>query len=110
MILVEDPAHSDFIHVRELIMCQCLEELVSLTHTEHYHNMRMGKLKSKLPKSRPESFMLCDENYDETIEDMQTKLVNDMNEKEEHLRQDFVNQVKTAEATLKEKEYMVKKN
>ncbi|KAI8886075.1 Septin-domain-containing protein, partial [Backusella circina FSU 941] len=106
---VEDPKHSDFIHVRELIMGQCLEELVSLTHTEHYHNMRMGKLKSKLPKDRPDSFMLCDEKYDETMEDMQTQLVNDMNKKEENLRQQFVQQVKTAEGTLKEKEYQLEK-
>ncbi|KAI8985824.1 Septin-domain-containing protein [Pilobolus umbonatus] len=100
---VEDPRHSDFIHLRELIMSHCLEELIDFTHTIHYAEMRAGRLTGTEGR-RPDSILLCDEFHDENMKQLHEFMLKEMSDKEEALKQQFLLKVKEAENALRVKE------
>ncbi|KAF7723934.1 septin 2 [Apophysomyces ossiformis] len=98
---VENPDHCDFIHLRELLMTHCLHELTDLTHHHHYHAHRARRLRGP---DRPESLLMCDEEYDSRIENMKSDLKQEMLSKEEDMRQQFVQKVRETEQVLKQRE------
>ncbi|KAI7863430.1 septin [Spinellus fusiger] len=100
-VQVENPAHCDFVHLRELLMAHCLHDLVQLTHHHHYHTHRAGLL---CGPDRPPSLLICDEEYDQHMENCKTTLYQDMTSKEEAMRQHFVQRVKETEQSLKKRE------
>ncbi|KAG2223542.1 hypothetical protein INT45_000862 [Circinella minor] len=98
---VENPAHCDMIHLRELLIIQCLHELSDLSHHHHYHGYRTSLLRKD---GRRESFMKCDEEYDERMDQLKKNSEQAMSQREEEMRQQFVELVQTTEDDLKRRE------
>ncbi|KAI9488845.1 Septin-domain-containing protein [Zychaea mexicana] len=98
---VENPEHCDMVHLRQLIMIQCLHELSDLSHDHHYHGYRTRLLRSQ---GRTDSFMKCDENYDEQMEQLKNENDQAMSQREEEIRQQFVQLVQTTEDDLRRRE------
>ncbi|KAG0041683.1 hypothetical protein BGZ83_001446, partial [Gryganskiella cystojenkinii] len=101
VVEVENPEHSDFIHLRELLMSTCLHDLVETTHTIHYHRHRGDALRAA---GRPISILECDETYESQIEG--TKQINKqaLEQREESIRLLFVQKVQEKEAELRQRE------
>ena len=94
------------IHLRELLIIQCLHELADLSHHHHYHGYRTRLLRKD---GRRESFMKCDEEYDERMDQLQKNNEQTMGQREEEMRQQFVELVQTTEDDLKRREREVYK-
>ncbi|KAI9203170.1 cell division control protein 3 [Polychytrium aggregatum] len=101
VVEVENEKHCDFIHLRNLLISQNLQDLIETTHSIHYAQYRSTQIRGK---GRPESFLACDDAYDSRIEVAQRNLADDMHRKEEAMRQMFVQKVREKEASLRERE------
>ncbi|KAF9156365.1 Septin-6 [Linnemannia schmuckeri] len=101
VVEVENAEHSDFVYLRELLMSTCLHDLVETTHNVHYHRHRGDALR-KL--GRPVSILECDETYDSQIEGTKSQNKQEMDRREEEIRQMFVQKVKEKEIALRERE------
>ncbi|KAF9913642.1 Septin-8 [Lobosporangium transversale] len=101
IVEVENAEHSDFVHLRELLMSTCLHDLVETTHTVHYHRHRGDALRAK---GRPISILECDDSYESQISGTKIKNKEELNRKEEEIRQLFVQKVKEKETELRERE------
>lgn len=99
--IVENAEHSDFVYLRELLMSTCLHDLVETTHNVHYHRHRGDALR-KL--GRPVSILECDDTYDSQIEGTKSQNKQEMDRREEEIRQMFVQKVKEKEIALRERE------
>ncbi|KAI8140454.1 Septin-domain-containing protein [Fennellomyces sp. T-0311] len=98
---VENPAHCDMVHLRELLINQCLHELAEIAHDHHYHGYRARLLRQH---RRHESFMMCDEGYDERMAQLKSESEQAMSQREEEMRQQFVELVRTTEDDLRRRE------
>ncbi|KAJ3357875.1 hypothetical protein HDU91_005367 [Kappamyces sp. JEL0680] len=78
---VENPLHSDFVHLKNLLI-----------------SYRGVKIRGK---GRPESFLACDELYESNIENAKRNLQDEMQKKEEAMRQRFVTKVREKEQELR---------
>jgi len=78
-----------------------MQDLIETTHNIHYAAYRSGTIKTK---GRPDSFLACDEFYETRIETAKKSLAEDMQRKEDEMRQMFVQKVREKEASLREKE------
>ncbi|KAF9182396.1 Septin-6 [Haplosporangium sp. Z 767] len=101
VVEVENAEHSDFVYLRELLMSTCLHDLVETTHNVHYHRHRGDALRLM---GRPVSILECDETYDTQIEGTKLKNKQEMERREEEIRQMFVQKVKEKEVALRERE------
>ncbi|KAG0254141.1 Septin-6 [Mortierella polycephala] len=101
VVEVENAEHSDFVYLRELLMSTCLHDLVETTHNVHYHQHRGDALRLM---GRPVSILECDETYDTQIEGTKLKNKQEMERREEEIRQMFVLKVKEKEVALRERE------
>ncbi|KAI8371508.1 Septin-domain-containing protein [Radiomyces spectabilis] len=101
-VQVENPDHCDFVYLREMLMIHCLHELSDITHDHHYHAYRAHQLTGG--EERPQSLLKCDEEYDARIDTMKSTLVNEMSQREEEIRQQFVQKVRETEQILKNRE------
>ncbi|KAK5815704.1 septin [Linnemannia elongata] len=101
VVEVENAEHSDFVYLRELLMSTCLHDLVETTHNVHYHRHRGDALR-KL--GRPVSILECDDTYDSQIEGTKSQNKQEMDRREEEIRQMFVQKVKEKEIALRERE------
>ncbi|KAF9173956.1 Septin-6 [Mortierella sp. AD011] len=101
IVEVENTEHSDFVYLRELLMATCLHDLVETTHNVHYHRHRGDALRAK---GRPLSILECDDTYESQIEGTKSKNKEDMERKEEEIRQKFVLKVKDKETEIRERE------
>ncbi|KAI1299794.1 Septin-6 [Mortierella claussenii] len=101
VVEVENPEHSDFVHLRELLMSTCLHDLVETTHNVHYHRHRGDALRGK---GRPVSILECDDSYDSQIEGAKLRNKADLDHQEGQIRQMFVQKVKDKEIELRERE------
>jgi septin family protein len=99
---VENPLHSDFPHLSKLLLSTNLSDLIDQTHTIHYANYRSTQIRGL--KTRPDSFLACDEQYVEKIENAKKSVVDDMQKKEDEMRGVFVAKVREKEANLRERE------
>ncbi|CAG5094257.1 Oidioi.mRNA.OKI2018_I69.XSR.g13394.t2.cds [Oikopleura dioica] len=114
-VQVENDAHCDFVHLREMILRTNLEDLRSTTHTKHYELHRRNKLREMgfnddaqsnnfnlqagLP-NRTRNLALLQEVY----ENKRVEHQRNMQDKEDEMRQTFVARVKEKENELKEAE------
>ncbi|KAG0275294.1 Septin-6 [Linnemannia exigua] len=101
VVEVENAEHSDFVYLRELLMSTCLHDLVETTHNVHYHHHRGSALR-KL--GRPVSILECDDTYDSQIEGTKAQNKQEMERREEQIRQMFVEKVKEKEIALRDRE------
>ncbi|KAJ3053098.1 Septin-6 [Rhizophlyctis rosea] len=101
VVEVENEAHSDFVHLRELIIRTNLQDLIETTHIIHYAQFRSSRIRTK---GRPESFLACDEFYESRIDNAKKTLQDEMQRKEDEMRQMFVAKVREKEASLRERE------
>ncbi|KAI9311977.1 Septin-domain-containing protein [Dichotomocladium elegans] len=101
VVEVENPLHSDMVHLRRLLIEECLHELGDITHQRHYHEYRADKLETD---GIQDSLMKCDDDYDAVIDDMHRKLTMEMSEREEVIRKKFVDLVQATEDDLKLRE------
>jgi septin family protein len=95
---VENPLHCDFVYLRELLISTNMQDLIDATHNIHYATFRGIKIRGK---GRPESFLACDELYESNIENAKRNLQDDMQKKEEAMRQRFVAKVREKEQELR---------
>jgi septin family protein len=95
---VENPEHCDFIHLREMLIGTNMQDLIETTHSVHYATYRARKIR---PGGRPESFLACDEKYETSIQSAKKNLQEDMQKKEEQMRQRFVAKVREKEQELR---------
>ncbi|KAI8902090.1 Septin-domain-containing protein [Globomyces pollinis-pini] len=95
---VENPLHCDFVHLREMLISTNMQDLIDTTHSTHYAAYRGVKIRGK---GRPESFLACDEFYESRIENAKRSLAEEMQKKEEAMRQRFVGKVREKEQTLR---------
>ena len=75
-----------------------LQDLIDTTHAIHYLQYRALKIRGK---GRPESFLACDEFYESRIENAKRSLAEEMQRKEDAMRQRFVAQVREKEQSLR---------
>ncbi|KAJ3276867.1 hypothetical protein HDV01_002922 [Terramyces sp. JEL0728] len=98
---VENPLHCDFVHLRELLIGTNMQDLIDTTHSIHYATYRGQKIRGN---GRPESFLACDDFYESRIENAKRNLADEMQKKEEAMRQRFVAKVREKEQSLRERE------
>lgn len=88
-------------YLRELLLATCLHDLVESTHGIHYHGHRAKALR---PHGRPASILECDDSYESQIEGNRVQARQDMDRKEDEVRQTFIEKVKEKEAALRQRE------
>jgi septin family protein len=98
VVEVENPLHCDFIYLRELLISSNMQDLIDTTHSIHYASFRGVKIRGK---GRPESFLACDDFYESNIENVKRNLQDEMQKKEEAMRQRFVAKVREKEQELR---------
>ncbi|KAJ1566692.1 hypothetical protein HK096_000669 [Nowakowskiella sp. JEL0078] len=101
VVEVENEKHSDFVHLRELLIRTNLQDLIETTHTVHYAQYRASKIRTK---GRPDSYLACDDLYDSRVENARRYHAEDMQKREDEMRQMFVQKVREKEAELRERE------
>ncbi|KAI1305154.1 hypothetical protein EDD11_005015 [Mortierella claussenii] len=101
VVEVENTEHSDFIYLRELLLATCLHDLVESTHGIHYHSHRANALR---PQGRPASILECDDSYELQVEGTRLQTRQEMERKEEEIRQTFIEKVQEKENALRERE------
>lgn len=75
-----------------------MQDLIETTHMVHYAKYRADQIRNK---GRPESFLACDEFYESRIENAKKSLQDEMQRKEDEMRQMFVAKVREKEASLR---------
>lgn len=101
-VQVENENHCDFVKVREMLIRVNMEDLREKTHTNHYELYRRSKLAEmgfKDVVDGGKSFSL-----QEVYESKRNEHLNELQRKEDEMRQMFVQRVKEKEAELKESE------
>nr|XP_006008649.2 PREDICTED: septin-10 [Latimeria chalumnae] len=102
VVQVENENHSDFVKLRDMLICVNMEDLREQTHTKHYELYRRHKLEEMgfedhEPDKKPVSFH-------KVYEDKRREFLAELRKREEEMRQVFVQRVKEKEAELKEAE------
>lgn len=77
-------------------------DLIDSTNGIHYALYRSQKIKGS--GGRPDSFLACDDFYESRVENYKQTLQEDMQRKEDDLRQRFVTKVREKEHELRERE------
>ncbi|RKP00718.1 hypothetical protein CXG81DRAFT_12904, partial [Caulochytrium protostelioides] len=98
---IADPACSDFIHLRSLLVGTHCQDLIEVTSAVHYAAYRAQAIRSV---GRPESFLACDEAYETRVDNAKRLLADEMARKEDEMRQMFVARVREKESSLRERE------
>uniref|UniRef100_A0A670J2Y1 Septin n=1 Tax=Podarcis muralis TaxID=64176 RepID=A0A670J2Y1_PODMU len=102
IVQVENENHCDFVKLREMLICTNMEDLREQTHMRHYELYRRCKLeemgfRDTDQENKPVSLQ-------ETYEAKRHEFLGELQQKEEEMRQMFVQRVKEKEALLKEAE------
>uniref|UniRef100_A0A8D0B7T2 Septin n=1 Tax=Salvator merianae TaxID=96440 RepID=A0A8D0B7T2_SALMN len=102
IVQVENENHCDFLKLREMLICTNMEDLREQTHVNHYELYRRCKLEEMGfqdigPDNQPVSLH-------DTYEAKRHEFLGELQQKEEEMRQRFVQRVKEKEALLKEAE------
>jgi septin family protein len=96
--IVDNPLHSDVIYIRQLLIEKNLQDLIDTTHLVHYANYRGIKIGGL---HRSPSFLACDDLYEANKEKNKHKMVEEIQQKEEQMRQRFVSKVREKEHELR---------
>uniref|UniRef100_A0A673BBK1 Septin n=1 Tax=Sphaeramia orbicularis TaxID=375764 RepID=A0A673BBK1_9TELE len=102
IVQVENENHCDFMKLREMLICVNMEDLREQTHTRHYELYRRCKLeemgfKDTDPECKPVSLQ-------QTYEAKRQEFLEELQRREDEMRQMFVLRVKEKEAELKDAE------
>ncbi|XP_044140466.1 septin-10-like [Bufo gargarizans] len=102
IVQVENENHCDFVKLREMLICTNMEDLREQTHSKHYELYRRCKMEEMGfqdmgPGDKPVSVQ-------ETYEAKRQEFFEDLQRKEEEMRQTFVQRVREKETVLKEAE------
>jgi len=101
-VQVENENHCDFVKLREMLIRTNMEDLRDTTHTRHYELYRQARLeKMGFSDVGPDNKPV---NFQETYETKRSEHLDEMQAKEDQMRQMFVQRVKEKEAELKESE------
>ncbi|XP_061581090.1 septin-8-A-like isoform X2 [Cololabis saira] len=101
-VQVENENHCDFVKLREMLLRVNMEDLYEQTHTHHYELYRRCKLEEMgFKDTGPDNHSF---SLQETYKAKKKEFFIERQQKEESMRQMFVNKVKEAEVELKEKE------
>ncbi|KAJ9089706.1 Septin-6 [Entomophthora muscae] len=106
VVEVDNPEHCDFSLLQEMLMKTCLHDITDSTHSIHYAHYRSKKLRAS---GRPESILECDDQFVDRLENRKVEFSEDMQRKEEEMRQKFIQQVREKEAILREREEQLHK-
>lgn len=98
---VENPAHCDFIHLRELLLGAHTRDMIETTHDVHYYNYRKQKLRAT---GRADSFLKCDDQFEDRLGETKKAFTEEVAQKEQNMRQAFFIKVKEKETVLREAE------
>ncbi|XP_042316273.1 septin-10 isoform X2 [Sceloporus undulatus] len=114
IVQVENEHHCDFVKLREMLICTNMEDLREQTHMRHYELYRRCKLEQmgfrdtgpeNKPVRMPDSKKTPRrESLQETYEAKRHEFLGELQQREEEMRQMFVQRVKEKEALLKEAE------
>ena len=85
-----------------MLMTNSLLDILDTTHHTHYATFRASSLNSA--GHRRESFLACDDAYDTRIVEARSRMQEEMQRREDEMRQSFVLRVREKEAALREKE------
>ncbi|KAL1509862.1 hypothetical protein ABEB36_004536 [Hypothenemus hampei] len=101
-VQVENETHCDFVKLREMLIRTNMEDMREKTHNKHYELYRKKRLEQM-------GFSDVDANnkpisFQETFEVKRTNHLQELQQKEDEMRQMFVVRVKEKEAELKEAE------
>ncbi|KAH1019525.1 septin-2 isoform X2 [Dendroctonus ponderosae] len=101
-VQVENETHCDFVKLREMLIRTNMEDMREKTHNRHYELYRKKRLEQM-------GFSDVDANnkpisFQETFEVKRTNHLQELQQKEDEMRQMFVVRVKEKEAELKEAE------
>lgn len=101
-VQVENEAHCDFVKLREMLIRTNMEDMREKTHSRHYELYRQKRLEQMGftdvdSENKPVSFQ-------QTFEAKRTNHLAELQQKEDEMRQVFVQRVKEKEAELKENE------
>ncbi|KAF7270405.1 septin 2 isoform X2 [Rhynchophorus ferrugineus] len=101
-VLVENETHCDFVKLREMLIRTNMEDMREKTHNKHYELYRKKRLEQM-------GFSDVDANnkpvsFQETFETKRCNHLQELQQKEDEMRQMFVVRVKEKEAELKEAE------
>ncbi|XP_053563644.1 septin-10 [Bombina bombina] len=102
IVQVENENHCDFVKLREMLICTNMEDLREQTHSRHYELYRRCKMEEMGfhdmgPGDKPVSLQ-------ETYEAKRHEFFEELQRKEEEMRQTFVQRVREKETVLKEAE------
>ncbi|KAI9350203.1 septin B [Obelidium mucronatum] len=100
---VENPKHCDFVYLRDMIIRTNLQDLIETTHNIHYALFRSSKIRGSIV-GRPESILQSDEIFDQQVEGAQLNAKQEMQRKEEELKEAFVAKIREKENELRERE------
>ena len=101
-VQVENESHCDFVKLREMLIRTNMEDMREKTHSRHYELYRQKRLEQMGftdvdSENKPVSFQ-------QTFEAKRTNHLAELQQKEDEMRQVFVQRVKEKEAELKENE------
>lgn len=101
-VQVENEAHCDFVKLREMLIRTNMEDMREKTHSRHYELYRQKRLEQMGftdvdSDNKPVSFQ-------QTFEAKRSNHLAELQQKEDEMRQVFVQRVKEKEAELKENE------
>lgn len=107
-VQVENESHCDFIKLREMLIRTNMEDMREKTHCKHYELYRKKRLEQMGfsdvdAENKPISFQ-------QTFEAKRSNHLQELQQKEDEMRQMFVVRVKEKEAELKEAEKEVNKS
>lgn len=104
-VQVENEAHCDFVKLREMLIRTNMEDLRDSTHSRHYELYRCQRLEQMGftdvgPDDKPT-------NIQKTCQLKRAQCMEEMKQKEERMKEDFVQRVKEKEAELRECERLL---
>ncbi|KAJ3115293.1 hypothetical protein HK100_001407 [Physocladia obscura] len=100
---VENPEHCDFVYLREMLIRTNMQDLIDTTHGVHYSLYR-GAMMGAPSDGRPSSMLGSDDLFDSKIHGARMALAEEMKNREEEMKQNFVARVRDKEAELRQRE------
>ena len=113
-VSVENESHCDFLKLREMILSTNMLDLIELTHSKHYQTYRASRLKEigfKDEDEANENYMGQSKSNAKPIRNIQDvyvmkrdELNDEMQKREQEIKEEFIKRVKEKECEIKEQE------
>jgi len=118
---VENEAHCDFVKLREMLLSTNMINLIDITHTKHYQLFRANRLREIGFKDDDEEDLLDSKSSNTSINRYSSsksimdvynikraEMYEDIQRREQEIKEEFVQKVKEKESELRECEKEVK--